>query len=390
MKQTLYRLHLLTSSLRTVGDAIESVALPWGILQSTGSLLSIGGFALFSHLPWVILPPLLGRTLDRTARKVRLAFLALLLQSALAVLIVPFSSNLWAFYIIVSGISALDILHRYYGFSLVASMTLDPSELQGLNAKLATGGNAVSLAAFPLAGFLAYHFGIKAMLLDAVLLLVGALALVPYLNVKVRREKSEEPQLEESDKGIIIDRWLVIGVLASVLLFNFAVGSFRIFVFASLRKLSAGEFVYGVLQSLTTIGSLAAVVLIALLAKRGRIGLRRPLMLGLLLQGIALLVVGIPAVLALFPAVLILGFGGELLNVSFDSLMQKVIPLESLGTARGVFDALATLVIPISQLTFAWLIEKNLSRLLLSSTAFVIAVIALISMRFSLRGIGSD
>ena len=390
MKRTLYRLQLLTSSLRTAGDAIESVALPWGILQSTGSLLSIGGFALFSHLPWVILPPILGRVLDRTSKKVRLAFLALIIQAVLAILIIPLSSNVWAFYLIVSGISALDILHRYYGFSLVASMTLDPSELQGLNAKLATVGNAVSLVAFPLAGFLSYRFGIKAMLLDAVLLLIGALALVPYLNVEVRREKSEEPQLEESDKGIIIDRWLVIGVLASVLLFNFAVGSFRIFVFASLGKLSAGEFVYGVLQSLTTVGSLVAVVLITLLAKRREIGLRRPLMLGLFLQGIALLIVGIPAVLALFPAVLILGFGGELLNVSFDSLMQKVIPLESLGTARGVFDALATLVIPLSQLTFAWLIEKNLSRLLLSSTAFVIAVIALTSMRFSLRGIGSD
>jgi len=182
MKRTLYRLYLLTSSLRTVGDAVESVALPWGVLQSTGSLLSIGGFALFSHLPWVVLPPLLGRALDRTAKKVRLAFLALLLQSALAVLIIPLSSNLWAFYLIVSGISALDILHRYYGFSLVASMTLDPSELQSLNAKLATVGNAVSLVAFPLAGFLSYRFGIKAMLLDAVLLLVGALALVPYLK----------------------------------------------------------------------------------------------------------------------------------------------------------------------------------------------------------------
>ncbi|NJE53887.1 MFS transporter [Thermococcus sp. 21S9] len=389
MKQTLYRLQLLTSALRTAGDAIESVALPWGILQSTGSLLSIGGFALFSHLPWVVLPPLLGRTLDRTARKVRLAFLALLLQSALAMLIVPFSSNVWAFYLIVSGISALDILHRYYGFSLVASMTLDPSELQCLNAKLATVGNTVSLVAFPLAGFLSYRFGIKAMLLDAVLLLVGALTLIPYLDVEMRREKSEEPQLEESDKGIIIDRWLVIGVLTSVLLFNFALGSFRIFVFASLRKLSAGEFVYGVLQSLTTVGSLAAVVIIALLAKRKGIGLRRPLMIGMLLQSVALLLTGFTTVLMLFPAVLILGFGGELLNVSFDSLMQRFIPLERLGTARGLFDALATLVIPLSQLTFAWLIERG-TWLNLPVGAFLLGVLALGILALTTRGLQLD
>ncbi|WP_240911692.1 hypothetical protein [Thermococcus sp. LS1] len=89
MKRTLYRLHMLTSSFRIVGDAIESIALPWSLLNSTGSLVSIGGYALFTHLPWVILPPLLGRTLDRTTKKVRLAFLALILQAFLAVLIIP-------------------------------------------------------------------------------------------------------------------------------------------------------------------------------------------------------------------------------------------------------------------------------------------------------------
>lgn len=374
MKQALYRLHVLTSSLRIVGDAIESVALPWSLLDTTSSLLSIGGFALFTHLPWVLLPPILGRTLDRTTKKVRLAFFALILQALLAVLIVPLSSNIWAFYLIVSGISALDILHRYYGFSLVASMTLDSSELQGLNAKLATVENALSLVAFPLAGSLAYRFGIKSMLLDAALLLVGALALVPYLNVEVRREKSEGIQLEKLDKGIITDKRLVLGVLASVLIFNFAVGSFRVFVFASLRELGNGEFIYGLLQSLTTVGSLAAVALVALFAKRKGIGLKRPLIIGMLLQSIALPIVGVPAVIALFPAVFILGFGGELLNVSFNSLMQKFIPLESLGTVRGIFDALATLVIPLSQIAFAWLLERGSNATYLSSAMAVLAV----------------
>ena len=373
MKQALYRLHMLTSSLRIVGDAIESVALPWSLLDTTGSLLSIGGFALFTHLPWVILPPILGRTLDRTVKKARLAFLALILQALLAVLIVPLSSNVWTFYLIVSGISALDILHRYYGLSLIASMTLDESELQGLNAALATVGNGVSLVAFPLAGFLAYRFGIRAMFLDAVLLLMGALTLLPYLNVEVKREGTEEAREE---KRLQISRRLVVGVLASVLLFNFAIGSFRIFVFASLRELTEGKVLYGLLQGLTTVGSLVAVAGLTYLARKRLAGLKRPLILGMLLQSIALLIVGVPAVISLFPAVFILGFGGELLNVSFNSLMQKFIPLESLGTVRGIFDALATLVIPLSQLVFAWLLEDGLKVTHLSSAAAVLAVIS--------------
>lgn len=381
MKRTLYRLHMLTSSLRIAGDAIESVALPWSLLDTTGSLLSIGGFALFTHLPWVILPPILGRTLDRTVKKVRLAFLALVLQATLAVLIVQLSSNVPAFYLIVSGISALDILHRYYGLSLVASMTLDESELQGLNAALATVGNGVSLVAFPLAGFLAYRFGIRAMFLDAVLLLIGALTLLPYLNVEVKREGTEEAREE---KRLQISRRLVVGVLASVLLFNFAIGSFRIFVFASLRELTEGKVLYGLLQGLTTVGSLVAVAGLTYLARKRLAGLKRPLVGGMLIQSIALLIVGVPAVIALFPAVFILGFGGELLNVSFNSLMQKFIPMESLGTVRGIFDALATLVIPLSQLVFAWLVEKGSNVLNASLFAAFIAFLASVLLVFTL------
>ncbi len=374
MNRRLYNLHLLTSALRIAGDAIESVALPWSLLNSTGSLVSIGGYALFTHIPWVLLPPLLGRTLDKTGKKVRLAFLALLLQAFLAVLIIPLSRNVWAFYLVVSGISALDILHRYYGFSLIASITSEESELQRLNATLATVGNAVSLVAFPVAGVLAYRFGVRAMLLDAVLLLVGAVSLLPYLGLELTPERAGET--EAANRPPAPSRKLVLGVLASVLLFNFALGSFRIFVFASLRALNRGEVLYGVLQSLTTAGSLAAVAGLTYVAIKKRAGLERPLIAGMLLQSGALLLVGFPTVVALFPAVLLVGFGGELLNVSFDSLMQKAIPLESLGTARGIFDALATLIIPLSQLAFAWAIEKGGEIRVFAIVAFSLALTA--------------
>ena len=379
MNRRLYNLHLLTSALRTAGDAIESVALPWSLLNSTGSLVSIGGYALFTHLPWVILPPLLGRTLDRTTKKVRLAFIALLLQAFLAVAIVPLSSNLWAFYLTVSGISALDILHRYYGFSLIATITLEENELQGLNARLATVGNTVSLVAFPIAGVLVYRFGVKAMLLDTVLLLIGAMTLLPYLDLELIPERAGETKAGR--KPPVLSGKLVIGVLASVLLFNFALGSFRIFVFASLRTSGKGEVLYGVLQSLTTAGSLVAVVGLAYLAGRKQTGVERPLIVGMLLQSLALLLVGFPLIPALIFAVLFVGFGGELLNVSFDSLMQKVIPLESLGTTRGIFDALATLVIPLSQLVFAWGIERSGKIQGLTVPAFLMAIVASLLVR---------
>jgi len=80
----------------------------------------------------------------------------------------------------------------------------------------------------------------------------------------------------------------------------------------------------------------------------------------MLLESLAVLLLGLPSLVLLFAGILLLNFGGQLLNISFDSLFQKIIPLEKLGTYRGIFDALATLIIPLSQLTFAWLIEHGI------------------------------
>ncbi|WP_227738468.1 MFS transporter [Thermococcus paralvinellae] len=125
----------------------------------------------------------------RPRKKVRLAFLALFIQSFFALTIIKFASNIWAFYLLISLISALDILHRYFGFTLIASMTFEESELQKLNAKVQTIGEVTSLLGFPVVGYLAYLFGVRLMLLDALLLLIGALLLIPYINIPVRQEK---------------------------------------------------------------------------------------------------------------------------------------------------------------------------------------------------------
>ncbi|MFA4646082.1 MFS transporter [Pyrococcus kukulkanii] len=364
----LYELHLLTSALRIVGDAIESVALPWSLLNRTNSLLSIGGFALFSHLPWVILPPILGRTLDKTKRKVKVAFLALLLQGALALAIIPLSSNLIAFYLIISGISALDILHRYYGLSLIASMTLREEELQRLNSTLATVGNITSLIAFPLAGFLSLKLGIKAMAIDSLLLTIGALSLIPFLNLEVGKREAE------SHETVKFNRKLVFGILTAVLVFNFALGSARIFIFSNLRRIKEGELLYGVLKSVTTLGSLIGVSALAYITHRRSVGVSRPLLLGVVLQSLALAMLGFPMLAVLSLSVFILGLGGEMLNVSLDSIMQKYVPLEKLGTIRGIFDAIATLIIPISQILVAWLIEGGVPQEVLSLSLGALAI----------------
>ena len=357
MKQRLYVLLLLTTMLRIIGDAVESIALPWHLLNETTSLLSVAGYSLASMLPWVIAPPLMGRFLDRTEKKVRLAFIASFIQSFFALTIIKFASNIWAFYVLISLISALDVLHRYFGFTLIASMTLEESELQKLNAKVQTIGEVTSLPVFPVVGYLAYLFGIKLMLLDAIFLLIGALLLIPYINVAVRREETIRER-NGSAQPKTSHRTVFVGI-ALVLLFNFAIAPARIFVFSALKDLTTGEIVYGLLNSVGTLGSLAGAVGIALFAHKRKIGISKPLIIGMLLESLAVLLLGLPSLVLLFVGILILNFGRQVLNISFDSLFQRVIPLEKLGTYRGIFDALATLIIPLSQLTFAWLIEQG-------------------------------
>jgi len=58
----------------------------------------------------------------------------------------------------------------------------------------------------------------------------------------------------------------------------------------------------------------------------------------MLLESLAILLLGLPSLVLLFAGILILNFGRQVLNISFDSLFQKIIPLEKLGTYKGVFD----------------------------------------------------
>jgi len=374
MKQRLYVLLLLTTILRIIGDAVESIALPWHLLNETTSLLSVAGYSLASMLPWVIAPPLMGRFLDRTEKKVRLAFIALFIQSFFALAIIKFASDIWAFYVLISLISALDVLHRYFGFTLIASMTLEESELQKLNAKVQTVGEVTSLVVFPVVGYLAYLFGIKLMLLDAVFLLIGALLLIPYLNVTVRREETigERSELVQSR----ISNITVFVGIALVLLFNFAIAPARIFIFSALKNLTTGEIVYGLLNSVGTLGSLAGAIGITLFAHKRKIRISKPLIIGMLLESLGVLLLGLPSLVLLFAGILILNFGRQVLNISFDSLFQRIIPLEKLGTYKGIFDALATLVIPVSQLTFAWLIEHDVGVSMLAVGVFGFGVLS--------------
>ena len=374
MKQRLYVLLLLTTILRIIGDAVESIALPWHLLNETTSLLSVAGYSLASMLPWVIVPPLMGRFLDRTEKKVRLAFIALFIQSFFALAIIKFASNIWAFYVLISLISALDVLHRYFGFTLIASITLEESELQKLNAKVQTVGEVTSLVVFPVVGYLAYLFGIKLMLLDAVFLLIGALLLIPYLNVTVRREETigERSELVQSR----ISNITVFVGIALVLLFNFAIAPARIFIFSALKNLTTGEIVYGLLNSVGTLGSLAGAIGITLFAHKRKIRISKPLIIGMLLESLGVLLLGLPSLVLLFAGILILNFGRQVLNISFDSLFQRIIPLEKLGTYRGIFDALATLIIPVSQLTFAWLIEHDVGVSMLAVGVFGFGVLS--------------
>ncbi|NJE13562.1 MFS transporter [Thermococcus sp. LS2] len=247
-------------------------------------------------------------------------------------------------------------------------MTLEGDELQRLNAKIESVSEATSLLSFPIVGFLAYRFGIGLMILDALFLLMGALALLPYLGVEVTRKES--PQ--EEPTSMIIGRKLIVGFIATLLLFNFAIASSRIFVFSSLKSASFGELLYGSLQSVRNIGGLLAAISLAIFIARK--DLRKAIFVGMAFESLAVLLLGLPSVYLLFAGMLLLGIGGQALNISMSSLFQKVIPMESLGTFRGVFDALATLIIPLSQLTFALLIEHGFSVSLLALGAFWLGI----------------
>ncbi len=397
-----FKVLVLLNAVRVFGDSIESVVIPWTALKTLNSLLGAAGVFAIQSAPWILMPLVAGSLMDRASGKA--AASALTLQVALLVTLVatgPPSTPLTAlvFYGLILAVSALDNITAYLPLKALPAMlgTTDEKALQKGNAVVGASERVARIAGFITAAPLAMVLGLRALLVDAAMLTVAVVvaALLTPSIFKTRYVVGTTPTGNGAvDPAGRVPRflwWLILSVVA----FNFAVGPWRVFLLDTLGAAgSIGEASYAIASATLPLAGVVASLIIAREAGAlGKEGPTRQFVVGCLVEtafiaSLTLLYfVQVPHVIFLAPALTtIMGFGDPLINVSLHTIFQSRVKYAILGRVRGLFDAVATATIMVSELITAYLLQQGVAATL-PLTYSVLALVGTSLGAYALRDV---
>ena len=360
---------------RDFGDSLEAIVLPWSVLSMFKSILGAAAVFAIQSLPWVAIPAVAGYLIDVTSRRKLVSVFAVVTQVAALVVItlIPQKPPLGfivatTLFTLILVVSVCDNLINYFvTVSIPKLVGRDEVKLQEINSKLSIASRTARVLGFVIAGPLTYFLGLKALVIDAAVLtasLIPLTLLTPW--TKLARTAAEVRSELNSPKVSTPLPKFVKYLFIAVIPFNYAVGSWRIFIINSLSKLpdKLGSISYSLVNTSLILTSLLGSVIILKYVRR--YGPKEFIKVGLIGESIFVALLIIPSLVTTsfitltttaLTIVSLLGLMDPLINVSLNSIFQSRIKEEILGRVRGYFDSIATLAITASELMTAYLIQ---------------------------------
>ncbi len=326
----------LTSRL---GDAVRLVAVPWLLLQLTGSPLALGLGGIAGVLPFLIFGLFGGIAADRFDRR-RLMIVADLIRAGLAMLIPALLAvgalAPWHIYLatFLSGVAGTFF---YPAQTALLPMITSRAELVRVNAAFSLGRQIFNLVGTGAAGLIVAVIGpAPALVFDGATFAVSALS---SIAIRIRDEQERSPETPTSILGDLRDgaRFMATHTIPRVLVlvavvFNGAhlpaMGTFLpLFVADALRADAAA---FGAILSADSAGLILGFLAVVPLSKRFRPG--QMLAGGILLLGVGMVAFSsassLPEALAI---AFLMGLAGSATNPTASALLQGAVPSEVRG-----------------------------------------------------------
>lgn len=360
---------LLGQTFSRIGDFLFQIALAWWVLEKTGSATAMGTVLFFSSLPMVAFVLVGGVVVDRMRR----GMLLFISDTARCVIMVigawlAFTDQLvlWEVYVIAILFGFAD------AFFLPAYNALIQQIVAEEDLPSANSINSLSMqfgrVAGPALGGLIAGFGGTAIAFgfNALSFFIGALTVIPLLNLPVPASPSEESGFTlKHFKDDLRDGFNTIFstpvLWVSIIVFAFAnitlAGPYSIAMpFLVQQKLGGDEKMLGFIYSIFPIGYAAASLVMG--------GFRKIRHRGILLYvcgaiaGIGLGVFGFSLPLYLLViAALINGAALEIDGLIWANLMQEKVPPEKMGRVSSVDSLGSFVLLPIGYAFTGWLID---------------------------------
>lgn len=351
------------ATISLLGDQFYFVALPWVVLQLTGSGLAMGTVAMSAGVPRAVLMLLGGAITDRTSPRRLLMLTAsarTVLVAAIGLLLWAHSLHLWHLYLLAFAFGTADAFAVPASAPLMRSL-VTPEQLPAANSVWQSSALMTGIAAPAPAGLIIRALGVAwAFFLDAISFLFIIAALWKLPDTTTAQPAAARPgvlsSIGEGLKYVSSDVPLRSLMLLTAVL-NFCMAGPLNVGLAYMAKARFGSPTsFGIWISSVAAGMLAGMLLAGVLKSKQR---------GLLLLGISTMLGLLTACMGFLPglwpvAALLLSMGmlSGFINVQFQSWFQGRVDRAVLGRVVSVIMVanlgLAPLSMGIAGAAVAW------------------------------------
>lgn len=373
------------STISLFGDQFYIIALPWLVLELTGSSLALGTVLMVTAIPRALLMLVGGAVTDRfSARRVLLTTAAArtVLVGGVAALIWLHLVELWHLYVLTFAFGVADAFSFPAGQVLIPTV-VEPQQLPAANAMLQSSTMMTQMAGAAPAGLVINRWGIApALFFDAVSFLAAIAALFgipePARAAAPPTTASRPSMLHSIAEGLRAVRndrplWSLLLIMAVINICVAGPVGVGLAAVAKFRFGSAAAF--GTFLSCFSGGTLAGIVLGGFVKRPRRRGLQFIAMGAAI--GLELIVMGfVPTFSAIAVVMAVMGLGVGFVNVQFSSWLQTRVDRALLGRVMSVLMFAAVGMTPISYAASGALAQWNLSGLFITAGALLAATSA--------------
>jgi MFS family permease len=354
------------NAVSMLGNVLSLIAIPWFVLETTGSASKTGLTGFAAALPFIIAGIFGGAIVDRLGFR-RMSIVSDLASSVCVALIPLLHATVglafWQLLVLVFLGGLLDTP----GTTARGSLLPELSERAGMRLERTNAfEQMISRGAFlfgaPLAGIIIAATGIGAALwIDAASFIVSAsivAMLIPNILVERSESAASNRYLDELREGFAFIRNdpLTLPLVGSVALMNFLDAMTGLVMPVYAERIFGRAFDFGVMVAAAGGGAVVTTILFAAIGHR--LPRRTTYILAFILASAPLLVLtATPGLIVVAAAMVVRGLGAGPLNPILMTVSQERIPVELRGRVFGVISGISWLAIPVGRLIAGYLVE---------------------------------
>lgn len=375
-----YRLWLIGGTISLLGDQFYFVALPWLVLQQTGSAVAMGAIMMAGAIPRALLMLVGGAVSDRmSSRKIMIstATARTVCVTVIGVLVWLRILRIWELYALAFAFGVADAFAVPAQTAYMPSLVKREQMVAARSVSQSTAQMTTIIGPVPV-GFVIKTLGIAwAFFVDAIsfLFIIGALWKLPD---PPKSQAARKPMLHSIAEGIayVVKDVPLRSLMLLIMILNFCVAGPVSIGLAYLTKTKFGSpAVYGIVISAVAAGSLLGALLAGVwkIRRRGVMILFVSVALGLCLGSIGLL----GKVWSIAGVLLIMGAAAGLLNIHISAWTMQRIDVAVRGRVASVLMLASFGITPISLAIAGFLVAWSLKFMFLfAGTLMVMTALA--------------